>query len=151
MQLNEFLVKAKRKTYASDGEGGERVLDDGSKELSFSEQDFRYRDLYFGFNPFAGEEVVWKNNKPIWVMNYYGEVTSDVVSAKEVYYFLQKAMRRVTKDRPFRGPSKFNEGDFEYEDKNEGTIDCFSGIERILYQGQEVYKLSYHGGRVDRR
>ncbi len=30
-QLNKFLVKAKINTYASSGEGGEKVLPDGSK------------------------------------------------------------------------------------------------------------------------
>ena len=52
-QLNEFLVKAKRKTYASGGK--DRFLEDGSKELVFEENDFRYRDRYLGFNPFAGK------------------------------------------------------------------------------------------------
>ena len=29
MELKEFLIKAKKATYASTGEGGEKVLEDG--------------------------------------------------------------------------------------------------------------------------
>ena len=119
--------------------------------MTFEENGFKYRDRYFGFNPFSGEEVVWKNEELIWSMNYYGKVSSDVVPAKQVYQFLQKAMREITLDRPFRGPSNFKDGDFEYLDENTGTIDCFVGIERILYQGQEIYHLDYHGGQVKKK
>lgn len=31
MQLEQFLVKAKTRTYASGGEGGERILEDGGR------------------------------------------------------------------------------------------------------------------------
>ena len=88
MELSKFLVKAKIATYASEGEGGEKDLEDGSKELTYEEEEFRYRDRYFGFNPFSGEEVVWKNNEFIWVMNYYGKVVSDKIPAKQIYEFL---------------------------------------------------------------
>ena len=88
MDLNNFLVKAKVYTYASEGEVNERILDDRSKELIFEQDEFKYRDRYFGFNPFIGEEVVWKNNKIIWSMNYYGKIISDIVPPKEVYKFL---------------------------------------------------------------
>lgn len=57
-QLSKFLVKAKINTYASSGEGGERIFPDGSKE--FEEKEFKYRDRYFGFNPFIGEEIADK-------------------------------------------------------------------------------------------
>jgi hypothetical protein len=151
MRLNEFLVKAKVRTYASEGEANERVLEDGAKELSYEERAFKYQDRYYGFNPFAGEEIVWKNREFIWAMNYYGKVTSDKVTAKQVYGFLKAAMRKITEERPFRGPKNFNDGDFEYVDESNGTIDCFTGIERIFYQGEEVYRLDYHGGSIKKK
>jgi hypothetical protein len=64
-QLSKFLVKAKINTYASSGEGGEKLLSDGSKEFEFREKEFKYRDRYFGFNPFVGEEIVWQNEKVV--------------------------------------------------------------------------------------
>lgn len=112
MKLEEFLVKAKLNTYANSGEGDEKKLEDGSRELVYEEVEYKYRDRYFGFNPFIGEEVVWKEGIVIWAMNYYGAILSNNISAKEVYEFLKKAMQQVKEGRPFRGPSKFKEGDF---------------------------------------
>jgi len=65
MELSKFLVKAKISTYASEGEANEIVLEDGAKELTFEDGEFKYRDRYYGFNPFVGEEIVWKNGKII--------------------------------------------------------------------------------------
>ena len=81
-------------------------------------------------------------------MNYYGYMLSDKIDSKKVYGFLRKAMSRIDKQRPFRGPSHFKEEDFEYIDKSEGDLDNFIGTERILYTGEEVYRLEYHGGRI---
>lgn len=90
MKLSKFLVKAKIATYASAGEANEKVLEDGCKELLFEEDKFKYRDRYYGFNPFFGEEIVWQNGKIIWSMNYFGRIFSDAVPAKEVYQLSRK-------------------------------------------------------------
>ena len=146
MELAKFLVQAKVNTYASGDTEVERKLFDGCKELVYREDGLKYRDRYFGGNPFIGEEIVWSENDIVWGMNYYGTVFSDEVSAKSVYQFLQKAMRQITEDRPFRGPENFKKGDFKYVDKSNGSINMFQGIETILYKEREVYRLCYHGG-----
>ncbi len=146
MKLEEFLVKAKKNTYAGNGEG--KKPRDCSKELSFKEGTWEYRDKYFGFNPFAGQEVIWKNNKPVWIMNYRGEVFGDSVSAKEIYEFLKKCLGLVKKDFPFRGPKNFKTRDFKYLNSKEGDISDFKGVEKIFFQGEEVYQLNYHGGFI---
>tara|TARA_Y100000310_G_C20695329_1_gene825268 strand:+ start:1290 stop:1748 length:459 start_codon:yes stop_codon:yes gene_type:complete len=148
MELNSFLIKAKKATYASSGEGGENQLEDGSKELIFEEGVFKYRDRYFGFDPFVGEEIVWKDNQLFWAMNYFGKIFGEQISAKEIYNFLKKAMSLVEEKRPFRGPSEFEEGDFKYVDVSKGTIEMFEGKEEIFYKGELVYFLYYHGGFV---
>jgi len=148
MGLSNFLVKAKIATYASIGETDERVLEDGAKELVFEDGNLKYRDRYYGFNPFIGEEVVFENGKIVWSMNYYGKITSNIISAKQIYEFLKMAMRQVKEDRPFRGPNNLKSGDFEYIDKSTGDINDFSGTEKILFKGQEIYRLVYHGGNV---
>ena len=148
MKLSKFLVRAKIATYTSDGEANKRVLEDGAKELTFESEGFRYRDRYYGFNPFAGEEIVWQDNKIVWFMNYFGKISSEVVSEKKVYKFLQSAMRQIKEDRPFRGPNNFKSGDFKYIDESTGDVHNFIGIERILYKGQEIYRLNYHGGSM---
>jgi len=147
-QLNQFLVKAKINTYASSGEGGEKILPDGSKEFEFKEKEFKYRDRYFGFNPFIGEEIVWQSEKVVWGMNYYGEVVSEIIPSKQIYQSLQEALKRVTEEKPFRGPNNFKKDDFEYINEVKGTIEKFEGQETIFYKEQSVYKLSYHGGLV---
>jgi hypothetical protein len=148
MEFVEFLLRAKLKTYATGGEGNERNLEDGTREMSYREGDFFYRDRYFGFNPFIGEEVVWRNGKVIWAMNYYGAVIDEAVAAGDVYLFLQKAMQQITIERPFRGPNEYSEGDFRYQDESEGYVDQFSGEEKIFFQDRQVYFLKYHGGKV---
>lgn len=143
-----FLLRAKQKTYATGGEGNERNLEDGTRELSYREGNFFYRDRYFGFNPFIGEEVVWENGKVIWAMNYYGMTTAESAPAGDVYHFLQRAMQRVNAERPFRGPDEYEEGDFLYRDASEGNVSQFSGKETIFFQKKPVYLLIYHGGNV---
>ena len=71
MNLNEFLIKAKVSGYATGGEGKEIKLDDGGLKFLYKEKDLVYSDIYYGFNPFAGQELVRKGNKVIWMLNYY--------------------------------------------------------------------------------
>jgi len=147
-QLNKFLVKAKINTYASSGEGGEKLLSDGSKEFEFKEKEFKYRDRYFGFNPFVGQEIVFQNRKIIWGMNYYGRVISKSIPPKQIYQFLQESLKKIPKDKPFRGPQKFKEDGFQYSNKIKGNVKKFEGEEKIFYQRRLVYSLIYHGGIV---
>ena len=147
-QLSKFLVKAKINTYASSGEGGEKILPDGSKEFEFKEKEFKYRDRYFGNNPFIGEEIVWQNKKVVWGMNYYGEIVSEIIPTKEIYQFLQEVLKKITEDKPFRGPDNFKQGDFEYFNKAERTLKSSEGEEKIFYKKQLVYKLNYTGGLI---
>jgi hypothetical protein len=55
-------------------------------------------------------------------------------------------MRLVSEERPFRGPSHHQNGDYEYTDKSYGAVERFWGHETILYQGRPIYKLRYQGG-----
>ena len=146
MELSEFLIKAKTSAYANNGES--QKLADGCLELTYSADGFDYRDRYFGADPFVGQEIVFQDGKAIWSMNYYGRIVDKKYPAAQIYAFLQKAMRKVTLERPFRGPSAFEEGNFMYNDESSGTLDAFSGVERILFNRHKVYLLKYHGGTV---
>lgn len=146
MEINEFILKAKINTYAGDGK--EKILEDGSKELIYKENGLKYRDRYSGFNPFIDEELVWQDNKVVWAMNYYGRVISDIVPEKEIYQFLKESLKQIKKDKPFRGPDKFKQGDFEYINKSKGDLGNFKGTEKILYKGQKVHIVTYHGGII---
>lgn len=148
MGINEFLVEAKSNTYASEEKGKEKILENGDKEFVYENGEWKYRDRYFGFNPFAGEEVVWINKKIIWVMNYYGGVISDKIDVKQVYQFLKKALRTIKAEKPFRGSTDFMEEDWEYKNLINGAVDNFNGVEMIYFKKEKVYELKYHGGIV---
>jgi len=144
-ELCRFLLKAKTNTYASGNEG--TTLKDGSKELIFTEGSLSYRDKYFGSIQFLGEEVVSCEGKCVWGMNYYGQVlSSEGVSEQKVGAFLKEALKRVKPEKPFRGPYKYEENSFMYLNDVEGDVRKFSGTEKILYEGKEVYTLLYHCG-----
>ncbi|HDQ71495.1 MAG TPA: hypothetical protein ENN19_05290 [Chloroflexi bacterium] len=97
----------------------------------------------------TGEEhLAWRGE---WEGFYHWLQDDEVVPADQVYRFLGKAMRQVAEDRPFRGPSSFEEQDLTYSDESEGTVEGFKGIERILHRGREIYRLHYHGGLVESR
>ena len=148
MELAYFMVKAKRNTYAS---GNPPLkLPDGFDEFVYEEGEYKYRDRYHAKDPrpFGGEEVVWQNGKVIWMMNYYGYMVSNGINSKEVYVFLRKAMSKIDEKRPFRGPARLKEGDFEYRDESAGDVNQFKGTERIFHKGKEIYRLEYHGGKI---
>lgn len=148
MTLQEFLVQAKMAGYATAGEGGELGVAEGGKELTFVRSPFRYRDRYFGFNPFVGQEVVWQDDTPVWAMNYYGCVHNPVVPEATVYTFLQQALRQMDVNLPLRGPSALQRGDLTYWHHSTGSLARFVGSEHIGFKGKEIYTLNYHGGNV---
>jgi len=147
-KLNNFLVKAKRAAYATSGEGDERKLADGTKELVFKKGLYKYRDRYFGSNPFIGQEIVFYKTKAIWGMNYYGRVIVDNIDIHEVYNFLKKALQKVTAGRPYRGPTTFSSGQWKYSCPVKGAVNNFFGYEVIYWRKEKVYELLFHGGEI---
>src|SRR6478609_2614986 len=96
-RVSEFLVDAKRKTYAG--------LDDdatvlapmlpGSKQLEYRDLDLSYRDIYFGMRFFVGQETVQVGRHVVWSMSYAGGVAATVVDRNEflsIYAFLRQAL-----------------------------------------------------------
>jgi len=154
-ELAEFLVKAKKNTYASVNKmkiASERPRFD---ELEFREGGYYYRDSYCGFFQAPGMEIVrigGKDGTPIWTMAYSGGMIDrfygDVAFAKQVFGFLKKALGVVPLQMPFRGPNNLKEGKWEYVNEVLGDIKRFSGHERILYNGEEVFNQDYIGGIV---
>lgn len=151
MNLSEFLVKAKINTYASDEEGGERKLEDGTRELVYKEDGYEYRDRYFGSTQFIGGEIVWQNKKAIWGMNYYGGLISDKVDFEEIFRFIREVLRLVGTDAPFRGPIELVKDGLKYKNNAVGASDKFSGVEEIYFKDEKVYELRYHGGLIKNR
>jgi len=143
MDLKEFLLIAKKSTYANEN-AEEIILGDRAKELIYSEGCLLYRDRYFGGNPFSGEEVVFSDGKAIWIMNYYGKCLKSLF-VKNVYDFLKKSLNAVSIDLPLRGPELFELNGFGYINKVEGDFYFFKGEEQIFLKDKLIYVCNYHG------
>jgi len=149
-ELKDFLVEAKKATYAAGDDIEERVNPDKSTTFLFEDGDWKYHDNYFGGEPYGGREVVHYKGNPVYIMTYYGNVKLiNSIVLEQVYEVLMGALGLITSDYPYRGPERFEKGDFVYTNSHEGEIDNFSGEESIVYQGQEVYRAKYMGGFVD--
>lgn len=149
MELSEFLVKAKTRTYAHQGEAGETTLADGSKQFTFTEGGWEYRDHFRGSESFLGEEIVLKEGKAIWGMNYYGYLISIPASSTKVYEFLRESLMKVPLDAPYRGPGHFQQESWTYQNDYKGSIKKFEGTETIQLNNQKVFQLFYHGGNIE--
>ena len=145
-ELREFLVNAKKNTYATQ-KGVVKSSRKSSKDLSFEENDYYYLDSYFGEKDFSGEEIVYYKGLPIWSMNYYGKMLKENVPSGFIET-LREALFRVSEEKPFRGPKEYIRGKYKYKCSVEGNIDFFNGVENILYEDDEVYRLYFHGGSI---
>lgn len=149
--LKQFLVQAKKLTYASGNESIKNKDRDGSTSLIFEDGDFKYHDNYFGGEPYGGREVVFYKGEPVYIMTYYGSVDKNISNVSDVYSILQKALSLISEDYPYRGPVEFVNGAYKYVNEYSGEIENFSGKEYIECDGEIVYKASYIGGLVDQR
>ncbi len=147
-KLAKFLEEANKHTYAADGKRAKPARLK-SRDLEFKKGNLIYHDTYFGSENFIGEEIIYKNKSPVWGANYFGFITNKKFSAGRVYGFLKKALLQdYSNIIPVRGPKSFKEKDFEYKNEAKGRLECFSGIEKILFKGEIIYKAFYHGGLV---
>jgi hypothetical protein len=143
----DFLLRAKRATYAS-GSGGEVASSRlGSHDLPYQEGAYTYLDSYLGGYAFIGEEAVWQNGTPVWGMNYYGTMTVEAIPAG-FPAFLKLALRNAPPEAPYRGPNELADGTFTYTCRWEGDLSHFRGEETISESGQVIYVLNFHGGRI---
>lgn len=148
-QLAQFLVAAKRATYAAQGDNESVApLLPGSRQLEFRLGSVLYRDIYFGFAYFVGQETVYADDTPFWTMGYAGGMTDAKADANAVYRFLQFALRQVEAASPYRGPGLIRGDNFQYTSQTNSALDNFWGIERISQARAIVYELRYHGGRL---
>ena len=145
--LLDFLVEAKRQTYASG-----RNPEEGSRtdELTFTYEDggnYTYHDGYIGAEKFIGQEVILVQTKTIWGMNYYGAMLVDAIP-EEFSSFLKTALSLISKDNPFRGPTTLVRGDFSYHSSWIGNLEQFRGEEYITFDNTRIYELFFHGGTI---
>ena len=139
----DFLIKAKRATYA--GKGAETSPSRmRSHDLIYRDGEMTYYDTYLGGERFAGEEALWIADKPFWAMNYIGRVTGENFSGD----FLKAALLQVPFEMPYRGPAAYSDGDYSYKCAVQGGFDWFQGKETICFKGNEIYECFFHGGTI---
>lgn len=146
MEINviEFLIRAKQVTYAGKGNESESTRPQ-SHDLHYVEGELLYIDTYLGGSKFSGEEALWKNNVPFWSMNYIGRIIGDNFDGD----FLKESLSEVTHEEPYRGPSSYISGSYEYKCEIDGDFEWFSGFEIITYNGLKIYECKFHGGLVE--
>ena len=147
-QLDAFIVRAKAATYVG---GGARSLSyrPGSHDLQFHEGAYSYLDSYFGGSDFLGQEVVYYEGEPVWVMNYYGRILEPArITAAEAGQMIQESLARMYEEGRFLGGFEHSIGNSTYVDTSEGDVAAFTGKEWIARDGIRVYELVYHGGLV---
>lgn len=144
-KLKQFLINAKKNTYASGGENKAKTILNGAKEYIFIDNDFKYIDRYKGHKKFNGEENVLQNNKIIWKMKYEGKILSKKILADDIYSFLRKALKKIPNGKPMRGPKELINKEYKYINSINGDIEKFFGEEKIFHKDELVYSLIYNG------
>lgn len=153
MNLQEFLIEAKKQTYANENVEKKASSRKGSHDYEYSNGIMVYHDTYFGGTNFMGEEVVYENeDTPIWGMNYYGITLDQSLSEEAMDKALRPALMQVGSDDaiPVRGPKEYVNGEYKYTFDVSGNLDCFEGEESIYKNNQKVYTLKCHGGKIKR-
>lgn len=151
-QLEEFLIEAKKQTYANGNV--EKVTSSrvGSNDYNYEKDGMNYHDTFFGGVKFIGEEVVYVNSEvPMWGMNYYGVTLDSNLSEEVMDKALRPALMKVGEDKdvlPLRGPSSFENEGYVYTFKCEGTLENFSGVEEVSKDDKVIFMLQCHGGLI---
>lgn len=142
-EVIEFLIRAKRNTYA--GKGVETTSSrPNSHDFIYEENELKYIDTYVGGTYFTGEEAIWRKDIPFWAMNYSGRVVGDNFSGD----FLKNALYNAPMYMPYRGPEYYEDGEYAYSCKVNGDVEWYQGYEEIKYHGEKIYECFFHGGIV---
>src|SRR5687768_2587206 len=97
--LRRFLVEANAAGYAGGEERTWLKESDGSTTIAFAQGAWRLHDNFFGGEPYGGRAVVFLDDKPVWMMVYYGWV-ADGVEPDRVYGLLRRALMQMPADCP---------------------------------------------------
>lgn len=148
--LRQFLIDSNKAGYASGEEKKWIKEPDGSTTIPFEKGKWKSHDNFFGGEPYGGRTIVFYQEKPTWIMVYYGWV-EEGVETNPVYGILRNALMRMPDEYPYRGPKEYKENDYTYVNIWKGKLPRFSGEEKITRKGKLVYKANYFGGLVDQR
>lgn len=148
--LKDFLIEAKKSTYANEKVKKVASTRADSKDYEYQKGNYLYHDTYFGGTNFIGEEVVYIDNKAYWAMNYHGVTIDETLGEDAMDKALRPALMQVGNDEiiPVRGPQKFVNGEYTYTFDVKGDLNLFYGVETIYKNGVKVYELKCSGGLI---
>lgn len=143
-EFHEFMVAAKRATYASGGEVKAIQLADGGKMYTFNDerwQQWRYTDEWYGTgplqNPFFGREIYCERTDTygsfvrVAHMAYDGHAVGDETHLKQTFAFLGEVLKKVDRESLFRGPTTLTvDREFSY-------ICAWHRLDKFRIQGHE--------------
>lgn len=154
--ISAFLYRSKRKAFANTD--NKTSLTNETSIYSNRELPWCYTDTYWGNTVERGTEDVSYNLTPVWSMQYRGGFHKPYWrDAESLAVILKKALMKLPKEFPIRGPVKFQlseffldgkriEAEVIYTNKWEGTLARFKGEEKIVIDGSEVFYHDYMGG-----
>ena len=140
-ELITFRLEANVHTYAAFmNESPSTRLD--SHDFHYQNGSYTYHDTYVGGEQFAGEEAIWEKGKAVYAMNYMGRVLGKDFSGN----FLKDALRHADRTMPYRGPERYEDGEYRYKCSVNGDVTWFQGYEEIYFHDKKVYECYFHGG-----
>ena len=119
----EFLIKAKKSTYANS-------TIEKAKSSRVGSSDYHYEE---------------------WGMNYYRVTFEDTLGEEAMDNALRPSLMKVGEDKsviPVRGISHYKNNEYVYTFKTTGTIENFDGIEQIYKDNKLIYELHCSGGLI---
>lgn len=150
MELEEFLIEAKKQTYANDKIEKVNSSRLNSNDYEYKKDNMIYHDTYFGGTRFIGEEAVYIDNKIYWAMNYYGVTLDESLGEEAMDKALRPALMKVGEDSiiPVRGPKEYINGEYKYNFNACGDINNFNGIETVFKGNIKIFELKCTGGLI---
>jgi hypothetical protein len=141
-----FLLKARSQTYATGGNKVDSGLK-GAVQYEYSEGDFSYTDVYqIGNGIFMGLDTVYYQGKPVISNSYFGNFIK--VTEEEVDNILRAALSDNWETTRIWNKVEWDKENYHYTCDGEGDIDEFSGTEKILKEGEQVYYFYYAAGWI---
>jgi len=142
-ELLQFLLDARVKSSST-----KSVLA-GSIQFEYRSGDLFYRNVYYlGRHQLNGMETVYRKDRPVWSMVYHGNWWSSMTK-DEVREVLEAALTACVGTARINERAEWQRGIFIYRCDGKGLVSSFSGIEAIMKDSEQVYKLGYWGGWLD--
>jgi hypothetical protein len=149
-ELKEFYYKASMHGYGSEANQTDAESADGSTVIEYESGDWRYKDVYYGGEPYSGMTTIFFRGVACFTLVYWGKVLPGV-KKQDVYDCLMPALMKANPSHPWRGPNVFRAANgLQYVNVWHGNVEEFHGHEEITDEnGSLLFETNYRGGIVN--